>query len=286
MSVKKVLYNASGYPAVLRNLVDAPKQLFISGDLEELLARPRVAIVGSRKISAYGRSVTAELAGKLAEQGIVIVSGLALGVDACAHRAALDAGGLTMAVLPGPVEKIYPSSHTSLAQQIVAKGGALVSEYPAGSDVFKFNFIARNRIIAGLADTMLITEAAEKSGSLHTARFALEQGKDVLAVPGNIDSPTSVGTNNLLKSGAAPITNVEDILHILGLEPQIKTAQAPKGANEHEQTLLDLIATGIQDGAELQALSNQDAALFGQTLTMLELTGKIRPLGNNQWSLS
>ncbi len=285
MQVKKVIYNANGYPPLLSQLHDAPKQLFVTGDLDELLARPRVAIVGSRKISAYGRDVTAKLAGQLAEQGIVVVSGLALGVDACAHRAALDAGGLTLAVLPGPVEKIYPSSHASLAQQIVKQGGALVSEYPAGSDVFKFNFVARNRIIAGLADAVLITEAAEKSGSLHTARFALEQGKDVLAVPGNITSPTSVGVNNLLKSGATPVTSTEDVLHVLGLEPQAKTARAPKGANEHEQNLLDLIAAGTQDGAELQVQSGQHTTLFAQTLTMLEITGKIRSLGGNNWGL-
>jgi DNA processing protein len=189
-------------------------------------------------------------------------------------------------VLPGPLEKIYPASHATLAKQILEQDGALVSEYPAGSDVFKFNFIARNRITAGLSDAVLITEAAEKSGSLHTARFALEQGKDVLAVLGNVTSPTSIGANNLLKSGAAPVTSFEDVLHALGLEPQAKAAKTPKGSNEHEQMLLDLIATGTQDGAELQMQSELDAVLFAQTLTMLEITGKIRSLGSNNWSLS
>src|SRR6185437_10030523 len=119
-----------------------------------------------------------------------------------AHRAALEAHGITIAVLPGPVENVYPASHTQLAEQILEQGGALISEYPAGTPGFKQNFIARNRIVAGLAQALIITEATEKSGSLHTARFALEQGKEVLAVPGNITSPASVGTNNLIKAGA------------------------------------------------------------------------------------
>ena len=153
-------------PARLRQLSDAPKILYSSADktqLETLLQRKCLAIVGSRKVSAYGRQVTAELAGKLAEQGVVIISGLALGVDAIAHQAALDAGGLTIAMLPSPLEKIYPASHRRLAEQIIAQGGALISEYPEGTEAYRWNFIGRNRLIAGLADATLITEAAEKA---------------------------------------------------------------------------------------------------------------------------
>ncbi len=285
MTVKKILYNANGYPESLRHISGPPKELFVVGELDDLLDRPRVAIVGSRKVSIYGRNITTMLARELAKQGIVIISGLALGVDAIAHQAALDAGGLTLAVLPGPIETIYPASHRNLAVEIVQKGGALVSEFPADTPPFKTNFVARNRIVAGLADALLITEAAEKSGSLHTARFALDQGKDVLAVPGNITSITSVGTNNLLKSGATPITSAEDVLHVLNLKPAIR-ARTVRGANPAEQAIIDLLSKDMTDDAELLINSGLEVGVFNQTLTMLEITGKIRSLGGNQWAIA
>lgn len=285
MNVNKIIYNANGYPPSLRELGSPPKQLFVLGDLNEILTRPRVAVVGSRRVSPYGRQVTTQLAGDLARQGIVIVSGLALGVDALAHQAACEADGLTLAVLPGPVETIYPTTHRWLAEKIIRQGGAIVSEYPKGTPAFKQNFVARNRIVAGMCDALLITEAAEKSGSLHTARFALEQGKDVLAVPGNITSPLSAGTNNLLKSGAQAVTSAEDVLHVLNLKPAIK-ARRVKGATPAEQLLIDLICKDINDGAELLAASELAIGEFNQTLTMLEITGKIRSLGANQWTLN
>ncbi|HLZ14394.1 MAG TPA: DNA-processing protein DprA, partial [Candidatus Saccharimonadales bacterium] len=204
-----------------------------------------MTIVGSRKLSAYGKAVTTLLATELARSGVVVVSGLAIGVDAIAHRAALDAGGLTIAVLPSSICDIYPASHTGLARQIVAQGGALVSEYPGGSRTYPGNFVARNRIASGLGDALLITEAAEKSGTLHTANFALEQGKPVLAVPGNITSPTSVGTNNLIKTGATPVTSVDDIFHILGMQCAGPDSKRYTSSNPHEQTLLDLLQTGV-----------------------------------------
>lgn len=284
MNSKKLTINANGYPEMLREISEPPETVFVTGDLPELLARPRVGIVGSRKVSPYGRAVTEQLAGDLARQGIVIVSGLALGVDALAHRAALDVGGLTLAVLPGPLEKAYPATNQGLAQKILGQRGALVSEYPVGTNIMRHNFIARNRIIAGLSDVLLITEAALKSGSLHTARFALEQGRDVVAVPGNIDSVTSVGTNNLLKAGAGVVTSANDVLTALGMTPTDQTARQ-KGDNEAEQTLLDLLQSGVQDGTELLDKSALDIDLFNQTLTMLEITGKIQAQGNNKWSI-
>ncbi len=285
MEINKLTLNT--IPERLRHIASPPKQLFVSGaDIATLLKRKSVAVVGSRKVTAYGRQVTTDLSGKLAEQGIVIISGLALGVDAIAHQAALDAGGLTIAVLPGPLETIYPRSHQRLAEQILASGGALVSEYPAGTAGFLGNFVARNRLVSGLADALLITEAAQKSGSLHTARFALEQGRDVLAVPGNITSPMSMGTNTLLKAGAAPATSHEDILHILGLHEHAGVKRAAHGRNPAEQAVLDLLLQGTSDGEELQLLSKLDIATFNQTLTMLEITGKVRALGANQWALA
>lgn len=287
MKVNKLTLKSSVFPETLRAIPSPPKELFVIGaKLSKLLQRPRVAIVGSRKISTYGRKITTKIAGELAEQGIVIVSGLALGVDAAAHQAALDVGGQTIAVLPNGLDKVYPASHTQLARRILEQGGTLISEYPEGSVAFKQNFIARNRIVSGLADGLLITEAAEKSGSLHTARFALEQGREVMAVPGNIDSLTSVGCNNLIKSGASPITSSEDVLNALGLVArQDKDKPIPKGANANEQVIIDLIVAGTYDGGQLLAKSKLEAAQFNQTMTMLEITGKIRANGANQWSL-
>lgn len=259
----------------------------MGADLSELLKRPAVAIVGSRKVSPYGKAVTAQLAGELARAGVVIVSGLAIGVDGIAHRAALENGGITIAVLPSGLGNIYPASHHALAQEILEKGGTLVSEYPENARIaFKGNFIARNRIVSGLSDAVLITEAAEKSGTLHTADFALQQGREVLAVPGNITSPTSAGTNNLIKTGAISITSAADIFLALGMQESGAQKTAPKGGSPEEQALLDLLFSGIQEGEELLAGTKLDVSRFNQTLTMLEIRGQIRPLGNNRWSLT
>jgi DNA processing protein len=260
--------------------------LYVCGaSLADLLERPRVAIVGSRKVSSYGKAVTTQLARELAELGVVVVSGLAIGIDGLAHGAAVEAGGQSIAVLPAGCDRIYPAGHANLAERIIEHGGALVSEYSSGSIPYKQNFIARNRIVAGLSDAVLITEAAEKSGSLHTARFALEQGVDVLCVPGNITSATSRGTNTLIKAGAAPATDVDDVLHVLGLERRATITNKVRGSNAHEQLVLDVLQEGITDGAELLSHSKLDIAQYNQVMTMLEIRGKIRPLGNNQWAV-
>jgi DNA processing protein len=262
------------------------ERLFVLSDnIDGLMARPRVAIVGSRKVTPYGKAVTAQFAGELARQGIVIVSGLAYGVDAVAHRAALEAGGLTIAVLPSPVTDIYPAVHRNLAQQIVESGGAVLSEYPEGTPAFKWNFIERNRIVSGMSNALLITEATENSGTMHTARFALEQGVEVLAVPGNITSPTSAGTNNLIKTGATPVTNPDDVLQVLGFQRSIRIRQV-KGSNPLEQCILDLLVDNVSDGNELMARSKLAAAEFNQALTMMEITGKVKALGANQWTIA
>ena len=275
-------------PERLNQLSSPPKRLFHAGaDLDGLLLRPVVAIVGSRKVTPYGHHVTTMLARELAEQGVVILSGLALGVDAVAHQAALDAGGLTIAVLPSPIEQIAPSGHTQLAQRIVKQGGTLLSEYPDGMPPLRQNFVIRNRLVAGLCDALLVTEAALKSGSLHTARFALEQGKDVMAVPGNITNPIAAGVNNLLRAGAVPVTCTEDVMSVLQLRYNVITPlKVAQGANSYEQAIIDLLKTGLTDGEELQRSSKLNIAAFNQTLTMLELSGKIRPIGAGHWALS
>lgn len=276
-------------PAELTRLHTPPTQLFLSSDsLGKLLKRPRIGIVGSRKPTPYGRAVTASLSSDLASKGIVIVSGLALGVDSIAHASCLDAQGTTIAVLPAGLDKIYPTSHHQLAKRIVESGGLLLTEYPVRTEPLRHNFIARNRIIAALSEGLLITEAALASGSLHTARFALELGIPVFAVPGPINSPMSEGTNNLIKAGAIPVTSVDDIFKELNWQLNETKDNAAEifGATPAEQTILDLLKRGVADGHELLVQSRLDAASFNQSLTMLELNGHIRPLGANQWALT
>lgn len=285
MNVKKLTLRSDDFPEILRHIPSPPKVLYVLGDLAPLLERPRVAIVGSRKISPYGKQVTEQLAGELANAGVVVISGLALGVDAIAHQAAVDAGGQCIAVLPTSVEDIAPRSNTNLAKTILAKGGAIISEYPADLPPQKVNFIARNRIVSGLSDGVLITEAALKSGTLHTANFALNQGKTVMAVPGNITSMGSQGTNSLIKAGALPITDVSDVLSALHIDTPGTQKQLPLGANREEQLILDLISEGVSDGAIILSKSGLSPSEFNLTLTMLEITGKINSLGMGHWGI-
>lgn len=286
MIIKKLTVNSTAFPEVLRQLPQPPRQLFVTGfPLSELLAKPRVAIVGSRKPTPYGKQVTADLTRRLAEEGIVIVSGLAIGIDGLAHRTALEAGGQALAVLPSPLDSVVPATNRALGRQILEQGGTLVSEYSSGSAVYKQHFVARNRLVAALADAVLIPEAAEKSGSLHTARFALEQGKDVLAVPGNINSAASAGCNNLIKRGAASVTDYTDVLHALGIATPKPAMRRPTGQNTYEQAVLDLLASGVSEGAQLLQQSRLDVSHFNQTLTMLEIRGLVRPLGSDQWAI-
>lgn len=273
----------SPYSSVFQGIMPSVASLnVLSDNLDDLMSRPRVAIVGSRKVSPYGKLVTTQFSRELAEQGIVIVSGLALGVDAIAHKAALDAGGLTIAILPGGLDRVYPTTHKSLADRIVRQGGALITEYPAGTNIMKHNFIGRNRIVSGMSDALLITEAASNSGTMHTARFALEQGKDVLAVPGNITSPTSAGTNNLIRAGATLATCLTDILNVLGLS--LVTRETQRSDNSQEQLILDLLHLNIRDGDELLRRTDMPVTEFNHVLTMMEITGKVKSLGMNQWS--
>jgi len=172
-----------------------------------------------------------------------------------------------------------------LAKQILNQGGAIISEYPEGTEPYKFNFIERNRIVSGLCNGLLITEATERSGTLHTVNFALEQGKNVMAVPGNITSNNSKGTNNLIKTGASPITSTADILHALNLDEQT-TLLDVIAANAEEATIIELLEQGMSDINQLQTHSKLTPELFNQTVTMLEITGKIRPLGAAHWALN
>ncbi len=246
---------------------------------------PTVAIVGTRKPTAYGKEVAYQLSNELARHGVMIVSGLALGIDGIAHQAALDVGGKTIAVLAGGLDAIYPARHRKLAIDIINSDGAIVSEQPEGTPSLPHRFLERNRIVSGLADAVIIIEASARSGTLSTARWALEQGKTLMAVPGNITSQASSGCNQLLKAGAMPVTETKDVLQVLGLDGQEDRQTTLFAASPEEQVILDLIKNGERDGETLQQKSGLAAALFQQTMTMLEITGKIRALGANQWAL-
>ncbi|HJP95950.1 MAG TPA: DNA-processing protein DprA [Candidatus Saccharimonadales bacterium] len=284
VSIQELQPQSPAFPQELLQIDQPPSQLFIrSNNWADIMQRPRVAIVGSRKVTTYGREVTRQLASDLARAGVVVVSGLAIGVDSIAHRAALEAGGLTLAVLPGGLNQIYPSSHTQLAEHMLAQGGALVSEYAPDIHPQKWFFVERNRLVSGLSHALLVTEAAEKSGTLHTANFALDQGREVLAVPGNITGPLSRGTNNLIKTGATPVTRVQDILNILGIAGS-QTVK-PHSSNPHEQQIIDLIYEGEREGAQLLQQSGLSVSQFNQVLTMLEIQGVVQALGANQWQL-
>jgi DNA processing protein len=284
MIVNKLKLNNPGFPSNLARIASPPPQLYWTGrPIEEWINRPKVTIVGSRKPTAYGRWVTNKLATELAESGVVIISGLAFGIDITAHQAALNAGGTTVAVLPSSIDDIYPRSHISIAERITEKG-TLVTEYNTAGIAFKSNFIARNRLVSGLADVVLITEAALKSGSLHTARFALEQGKTVMAVPGNINSPASEGCNNLIKSGAVPVTSVNDIFFDLKLD--IKSTRRAFSGSGTEKLIFDYIKDGLSSQEDLAMAARLSGPTLASTLTMLELSGHIRPAGSGNWVLA
>ena len=219
MEINRIHPDEHNFTQRLASIANPPKSLCFMGKLPTSGA-PVVAIVGSRKPSAYGREVTEQLAGDLAKAGCIIVSGLALGIDGIAQRAALEAGGTVIGVIPNELPDISPQTNYKLAMNIIKNGGAILSEWKKGDGkvVNRWSFLERNRLVSGLADAVIITEAAERSGTLNTAAHALSQGRDVFAVPGNITSPLSAGCNALLKQGAYPATEAKDILQIIAPE--------------------------------------------------------------------
>lgn len=280
MKVNILTPSDTEYPRQLARLHQPPQRLFVLGS--KISNSPIVAIVGARKATAYGRETTYGLARDLACLGVTVISGLALGVDSAAHRGALEAGN-TIAVLPGSVETVYPATNRQLGQQILDKNGSLVSEYPPYTDIRRHNFIERNRIIAGLAQAVVVVEAAERSGSLSTAQFALELGMPVLALPGPITSPTSVGTNRLIATGARIVLGIDDILEEIGLTRSIASSIQPRVENETEQRVLDAVGRGIQNNENLCELCQLEPLQLSAILTRLELLGVIRQVPGIGW---
>jgi len=253
----------SGLPPLLRAIHDPPAGLFVRGAAPAaMLERPAVAIVGARACSGYGASVARSLARELAAAGLVVVSGLARGVDGEAHRGALDAGGSTVAVLGCGIDRDYPAAHADLARRI-AETGLIVSEYAPAVEPAPWRFPARNRVVAGLAAATVVVEARERSGALITADLALEEGREVFAVPGEITSALSAGTNALLKLGASPLTCASDVLSSFGMEPGTRDA-AP-------DPLLELLPATAD---EVVRRTGRPAAEVAAALVALELDGR------------
>jgi DNA processing protein len=287
MEITKFIKGSSEYPKRLLSAKSPPRQIYCQGTpLNDLLGMPTAAIVGSRSVSAYGRQVTYDLARQLSDLGFVIISGLAIGVDAEAHQAALLAGGPTIAVLPTGLTRISPTENIPLAREILAAGGTLVSESDGTDEVFKTHFVARNRIVTALADVLIITEAQEMSGTIRSAKFAHDQGRPVMVVPGPIYSPTSRGANNLLKKpNNVAVTCAADVLALLQIRRRKTKTRDIGSRNPLERLLLSLMKSGVSASHELLEASEMSVADFSITLTKLEIAGKIRPLGVGNWGI-
>ncbi|OGD31356.1 DNA protecting protein DprA [Candidatus Azambacteria bacterium RIFCSPHIGHO2_02_FULL_52_12] len=286
MEITQIGINDANYPERLRNIHEPPKKLFVRGALapQDDIA---IAIVGSRKCTTYGKQAAYDLARELAGMGVTIISGMALGIDGEAHKGALDAGGRTIAVLGTGVDKqsIYPHTHQSLAERIV-KQGAVLSEFESLTPAYPSNFPQRNRIISALSLGVVIVEANEKSGSLITANFALEQGKDVFAVPGPIYSANSTGTNKLIQQGAKLTLNAQDILDELGIEPiRQTTTQGNEDIPEEQRLILTLIREESASTDTIIVKTKLPSSLVLQAITMLELQRKIRRIGANTYGI-
>lgn len=261
-----------GFPRLLRAIHDPPPGLFVRGEEEiAVLARAAVAIVGARACSAYGRQIARSLGRELAAAGLVVVSGLARGVDSEAHRGALEASGTTVAVLGCGIDRDYPAANRELARQVAATG-LVVSEYAPGVEPAPWRFPARNRIVAGLCAATVVVEARERSGALITADFALEEGREVFAVPGEITSALSAGSNALLRLGATPLTSAEDVLESFGLaaperpDPELGSTAA---------TVLERVREGAAGADELARATGLSAGELAAALTELELVGAV-----------
>lgn len=261
------------YPALLKEIKAYPKELYYIGNVE-VLKRKCVAVVGSRSTTQYGRKTASEIAGKLAEKGVTIVSGMARGIDTCAHRGTLAAGGDTVAVLGCGVDICYPKENSQLKQEIEEKG-LIISEYPPGTEPMPYHFPQRNRIISGLSAVTVVVQARNNSGALITAELAAEQGREVFAVPGNIDSEYNLGNNKLIRDGARLILNTGDVLEALGLgEMDEKTAQKLLSDNEMKIFCL-LSARGEMTVDELCMALGKPTAYVSSIVTVMELKGAV-----------
>ncbi len=274
--------NEPSYPSILKEIYDPPAFLYYKGRMDDP-DEFRLAVVGTRKTSTYGRQAASEIVSNLASQKLTIVSGMALGIDSIAHEATIEASGRTIAVLGSGIDRgsIYPSTNRRLAERIIESGGAVISEFPLGSLGLKHHFPQRNRIISGLALGTMVVEAGEESGSLITAKAALDQNREVFAVPGTIYNPTSIGPNKLIKMGAKLVTDANDVLEALDLS-HVKAYVENKAIipdSPEEEKLLTLLSKEPLHIDVIIKNCGMDASAVSSLLTLMEMKGKVRNLG-------
>lgn len=295
-----VLREDAQYPPLLRQIAHPPHLLYVYGETD-LTDRFPVAVVGTRRASAYGLTHTREIAAELAQTGVCVVSGLALGIDAAAHTGALDGGGRTVAVLGSALDKPYPQENKPLMRRILESGGSVVSEYAPGTPPSRYSFLQRNRIIAGMCLGTLVTEGPRRSGALNTATRTLENGREVFALPGNVDSPGAQLPNMLISEGARLVTGAADILSALVIEPknEPKAAQAavapmeapaekkphiPGGLDETQRAICAALLAGEADFDALCAVSGLESDELGALLIEMEMDGLVTPLAGTRYA--
>ena len=276
------LFKDKNYPELLKKISNPPSELYFNGNLGRKEKYP-LAVVGTRKISDYGRQVTEYFVKILAQAGVTIISGLALGVDGLAHKTALQAKGRTIAVLGSGLDNIYPTTHKKLAQDIIDSGGAVVSEYPPETPIYKGNFPARNRIISGLSLGVLVIEAPQKSGALITAIQAIKQDRKVFVIPARIYDKNSVGSNDLLKKGAQAVMSPEDILKSLGIKSSFIKKKKISDLSPQENQLLGFLDKEAISIDDLVEKSNLPAHKIVALLTEMEIKGVIKSLGAGKY---
>ena len=274
MKTVRIDIDSIEYPARLREIPDPPKQLYCTGNTG-LLKEKSIGVVGARKNTVYGKNVALMIGRRLAESGLVVTSGLALGIDGYSHEGALEADGRVIGVLGSGIDRMTPQRNRGLMMRALDKGGLVVSEYPPEAESFKGTFPARNRIISGLSEALVVVEAGLNSGSLITAKHAAEQGRTVYAVPGNINSQTSIGCNLLIRDGAVPLIIIDDMIRDIGAKPQ--TAAAEKNdLDSDERRIFDVVRDF--NGATMEEIINGTGLSPGMAnslVTIMEIKGVV-----------
>ncbi len=268
----KIDIDSVDYPARMREIPDPPRQLYCTGNTG-LLNERSIGVVGARKNTVYGKNVALMIGRRLAESGLIVTSGLALGIDGYSHEGALEAGGKVIGVLGSGIDHMTPQRNRSLMRRGLEQGGLVVSEYPPEEEGFKGNFPARNRIISGLSEALVVVEAGMDSGSLITAKHAADQGRTVYAVPGNINSQTSIGCNLLIRDGAVPLIIIDDMIRDIGAMPK-KTTVVNNKLDEDESRVFDVVRE--MSGATMEEIINATGfspGLVNSLVTVMEIKG-------------
>jgi len=286
-NISVITIKNKNYPEPLAEIYNPPALFYFKGNID-ILNQPCLSVVGTRKITDYGKRITSDLVSVLANNGLTIISGLALGIDALAHKTTIESCGKTAAILGSGVNNIYPLANTNLAEKILESDGCIISEYPLGMMALKHHFPVRNRIISGLSMGTLVIEAGKKSGALITAKYALDQNRQVFTVPGNIYNQSSVGPNNLIKMGAVPVTCANDILDALNIEMvhHQKISQEIIGDTKEEKIMIKHLSTEPISIDELVKLTSIDIQILNSSLTMMEMKGIVKNLGGQNYILN